>query len=101
MPQVVPLIETATLSPGESRLVTVGGRELAVFHLDNQFHVLDNHCPHAGGPLAEGTVEAGVVTCPWHAWKFDVASGRCLTHGLHATRLSAHVEDGWVKVELD
>jgi len=101
MPRIVPLLEAAALAAGESRVVTVGGRELAVFHVDGEFHVLDNHCPHAGGPLAEGTLEGGVVTCPWHAWKFDVASGRCLTHGLHPTRFSARVENGWVKVELE
>jgi nitrite reductase/ring-hydroxylating ferredoxin subunit len=32
-------------------------------------------CSHAGGPLHEGTIEAGVVTCPWHGSRFRVADG--------------------------
>ncbi len=40
-----------------------------------QFCALDNQCPHRGGPLSEGMIEAGKVVCPWHAWAFDPATG--------------------------
>jgi nitrite reductase (NADH) small subunit/3-phenylpropionate/trans-cinnamate dioxygenase ferredoxin subunit len=36
---------------------------------------MDNICPHAGGPLAEGEVENGCVICPWHYWSFRVENG--------------------------
>ena len=36
-------------------------------------------CPHWLGPLGEADVVDGAVRCPWHGWRFDVASGRCLT----------------------
>lgn len=66
---------------GRTRFVAVGGRELAVFHLadPDRFVVTNNSCPHAGGNLSAGTVDHGVVTCPWHHWAFDLATGECTT----------------------
>ena len=34
-------------------------------------------CNHAGGPLAEGTLEGEIITCPWHGSKWDVKTGKC------------------------
>ena len=51
------------------------GRELALFNVGGKFYCLDNVCPHRGGPLAEGTLDGNVVTCPWHGWRFDVTTG--------------------------
>ncbi len=36
---------------------------------------LDNRCPHMGFPLDQGRIEDGILTCPWHHARFDVASG--------------------------
>jgi nitrite reductase/ring-hydroxylating ferredoxin subunit len=33
-------------------------------------------CPHLEGPLFQGSVADGCVTCPWHAWRFDLRTGR-------------------------
>ena len=37
---------------------------------------LDNHCPHQGGPLGEGSIENGVLRCPWHGWDYHPCSGK-------------------------
>ncbi len=50
-------------------LTRIGGRVCAVGSV----------CPHAGGPLEEGTFAAGVVTCPWHGSRFDLSTGAVLT----------------------
>jgi nitrite reductase (NADH) small subunit len=55
------------------------GRLYAVFEVDAELHVTDGACPHNGGPLAEGLVRAGVVTCPWHWYSYELATGRCRT----------------------
>ncbi len=44
------------------------------------FTVFSVRCPHMLGPLDDAPVEGGVVTCPWHGYRFDVASGGCLEH---------------------
>ena len=56
-----------------------GGRSYAVFEADGELHVTDGACPHNGGPLAEGLVRDGVVTCPWHWYSYELATGRCRT----------------------
>ena len=40
-----------------------------------RYYALDDRCSHRGGPLSEGTLEGGVVTCPWHFGKFDLETG--------------------------
>ena len=35
-------------------------------------------CPHMQGPLFEGTLVDGEITCPWHLWTYSVDSGSCL-----------------------
>jgi nitrite reductase (NADH) small subunit len=68
----------ADIAPGTGRHVEVGDHVLAVFHHDGRFFVLNGSCPHQGGPLGEGYLDAdGVVTCPWHAWQFSVVTGEC------------------------
>lgn len=60
---------------GEARVVTVGERQLAVVNDGGTFRALDNVCVHRGGPLGEGVVDAGAITCPWHGWQYDLATG--------------------------
>jgi nitrite reductase (NADH) small subunit len=55
------------------------GRSYAVFEVDAELHVTDGGCPHNGGPLAEGLVRDGVVTCPWHWYSYELTTGRCRT----------------------
>ena len=65
----------AEIPDGEARVVTVGERQLAVFNDGGTFRVLDNTHVHRGGPLGEGQVADGAVTCPWHGWQYDLATG--------------------------
>ncbi len=60
------------------RRVTVDGLELLLAHYEGQFFALGEKCTHRGGPLSEGTLEDGVVTCPWHFGQFDIKTGRVL-----------------------
>jgi len=73
------------ISPGNARTLPVRGgpddapREIAVFHtLDNRFYALVNRCPHKGGPLSQGIVHGGVVTCPLHSWQISLKTGKAL-----------------------
>ena len=51
---------------------------VALFNVDGEILALDNTCPHAGGPLGEGTLEGEVIECPWHGWEFNVRTGQCI-----------------------
>lgn len=72
----VKVAEVEKIPPGEAITVTVHGQELALFNVEGAFYCIDNYCPHSGGPLAEGYLEQDVVMCPWHAWQFNVKTGR-------------------------
>ena len=52
------------------------GRVLAVFNVEGTYYALDGICPHQGGPLGKGQLNGSVVTCPWHGWQFNVATGQ-------------------------
>src|SRR5712691_8014272 len=51
------------------------GRSVALFNVEGRYYAVDNVCPHRGGPLGEGDLEGAVVSCPWHAWRWDVTTG--------------------------
>jgi nitrite reductase/ring-hydroxylating ferredoxin subunit len=81
-----------TLPRGGTRVVSVGAARIAVFHLeDGTLAALDDRCPHEGFPLAKGFVNQGVVTCRWHAFRFELKSGRCLVGDEHATSYPVRV----------
>jgi nitrite reductase/ring-hydroxylating ferredoxin subunit len=48
----------------------------ALFRIDGEVLCVQAFCPHLQGPLFQGTVAAGEVTCPWHLWRYDLRSGR-------------------------
>ncbi|MGR4064428.1 MAG: Rieske (2Fe-2S) protein [Vulcanimicrobiaceae bacterium] len=66
----------AAIPPGRSRAFDVGRYEVAVFNVGGTFYATENACPHQGGPIAEGTLDGEEVTCPWHAWTFNVTTGK-------------------------
>jgi nitrite reductase/ring-hydroxylating ferredoxin subunit/uncharacterized membrane protein len=73
----VDVMASSELVAGQPRHVEAG--ELPVLLVrdeDGVAHALQHWCPHAGGPLSEGEVEDGVVTCPWHGSQFHVEDGR-------------------------
>ena len=57
---------------GTAAAFAVNGRMVAVFNDAGRFLAIDDICPHMGASLATGHVEQGVVTCPWHAWRFNI-----------------------------
>ncbi|VVB58223.1 3-phenylpropionate/cinnamic acid dioxygenase ferredoxin subunit [Candidatus Anstonella stagnisolia] len=66
------------IGEGSPFCASANGTNLAIFKLNGKFYATENACPHAGGPLCSGPLNAGVVECPWHGSKFDVASGKVL-----------------------
>ncbi|HEY5648248.1 MAG TPA: Rieske 2Fe-2S domain-containing protein [Nitrospiria bacterium] len=73
--EFIPAIRKREIEPGRSRVVFIRGFEIALFNIDGVFFAVDNLCPHEGGPLVAGSVRGPVVTCPWHQWQFDLATG--------------------------
>lgn len=67
----------AALVPGRARrLVMPGGENLALVRDGDAISALHGVCAHQGGPLAEGRVRDGCLTCPWHGWEYRAADGQ-------------------------
>ncbi|WP_345503898.1 thiamine pyrophosphate-binding protein [Pedococcus ginsenosidimutans] len=60
---------------GRVRSVTVDGRSIALTRCGGRLGALENHCPHQGGPLGEGSIEDGLLRCPWHGYDYDPVTG--------------------------
>jgi 3-phenylpropionate/trans-cinnamate dioxygenase ferredoxin subunit len=91
MPKHV-VARVADIPPGARRLVQLDHRAIAVFNVGGEFFAVNDRCPHGGGSLScgvlTGLVEAEapgryrysrkgeILRCPWHAWEFDLRTGR-------------------------
>ena len=68
--------ELGELEEGRVRTALAGHRTIALTHCGGRFGALDNHCPHQGGPLGEGSIENGLLRCPWHGYDYDPLTGK-------------------------
>jgi nitrite reductase (NADH) small subunit len=101
MPNFVKVASVSQVAPGTGIVANVNDKEVAVFNVDGAFYVIDNVCKHRGGPLGEGELEGDTVTCPWHAWQYNVKTGTCLTKdGIKMDTYEVRVEDGDIKVAV-
>jgi nitrite reductase (NADH) small subunit len=74
----VRVAQATDVPPGGAVTVQVGSQPVALFHVAGKYHATSNTCLHRGGPLGKGVLEGSVITCPLHAWQYDVTTGRCL-----------------------
>jgi len=83
---VLPAGELAEATPTK---VMLGTTALVVVRRGDLVFALKETCSHAGGPLAQGTVEGYTVVCPWHASAFRLSDG-AVRHGPATTRQVAY-----------
>src|SRR5438128_1755694 len=93
--------KVSDIPDGSRLIVDVAGRSIGVFNVDGRFYALRNRCPHNGGPLCEGgpiysllvAPKPGAyrvdptrkfVTCPWHGWEYDIATGQSWFDPVHS-----------------
>jgi nitrite reductase/ring-hydroxylating ferredoxin subunit len=55
------------------------GRRFRIVELDGKLIAHATVCPHTLGPLGASTVTEGVIECPWHGFRFDVVTGKCIS----------------------
>ncbi len=59
-----------------ARIFPVAGERVAVFRYDGKVSAVSNVCQHQNGPLGEGRIIDGCITCPWHGYQYEPDSGR-------------------------
>jgi nitrite reductase/ring-hydroxylating ferredoxin subunit len=93
-------VSVADLEAKGKALVRTAGRQILLVRADGRVFACANRCPHEGYPLLEGTLANGcVLTCNWHNWKFDLASGETLVGGDRLEVFPVRVSGGRVLVD--
>jgi pyruvate oxidase len=69
------VLDTDDLPEGRVTTVSVGLRTLCITNVDGTYGAMENHCPHQGGPLGEGSIEQGWLRCPWHGYDYSPCNG--------------------------
>jgi nitrite reductase/ring-hydroxylating ferredoxin subunit len=75
MPSRIELCKVEEVAAGEVRKVEAAGLTVAVYNLDGEFCVTDDHCTHGPGSLSEGFVEGDVIECNFHQGAFNIRTG--------------------------
>ena len=69
------VLASAELVEGEPVVVEVGRVPVLLVRRGETVYAVQEWCPHAGGPLSQGTFDGDVVECPWHQSRFCLADG--------------------------
>lgn len=75
MDEFTTVAKVGSIPENQGITVVVNGRMVAVFFADGKYSAIDDLCPHMGASLGAGEVCDGIVSCPWHAWRFRISDG--------------------------
>ncbi len=64
------------IEEGRARIVCASGERIAIFRYAGKVSAVSNLCRHQNGPLGEGKIVDGCITCPWHGYQYVPESGR-------------------------
>ncbi len=96
----VPVCRPAEIREGRARMAVVAGERVAVFRHQGTLSCVSNVCAHQNGPLGEGKIVDGCITCPWHGYQYrpgDGCSPPPFTETIPTFNLA--LRDGWVVVD--
>jgi nitrite reductase/ring-hydroxylating ferredoxin subunit len=65
----------ADIPENRARIVCVSGERVAIFRYDGKISAVSNVCQHQNGPLGEGKIVFGCITCPWHGYQYLPETG--------------------------
>lgn len=101
MSEFTTVAKVGEIPEGQGRAYAVNGRMVAVFLEEGAYQAIDDLCPHMGASLAGGHLEKGVVSCPWHAWRFCVADGTwCDNPKISIDHFEVRVEGDEIQVRV-
>ena len=95
------VLELDELADGRVKPVTCSKMTLCITHYEGQYGALDNKCPHQGGPLGEGSIENGLLRCPWHGWDYHPITGKAPGYDDGVDTFDVEIRDDGVYVGLE
>jgi methionine sulfoxide reductase heme-binding subunit len=67
--------ELASIKENRARIVCLSGERIAIFRYEGKLSAVSNVCQHQNGPLGEGRIIDGCITCPWHGFQYQPDTG--------------------------
>ncbi len=67
--------QASDIEESRAKIVSLSGERVAVFRYDGKISAVSNVCQHQNGPLGEGRVVDGCITCPWHGYQYRPEDG--------------------------
>ncbi len=64
------------IAENRAKTVLIGSENIAIFKYDNKLSAVSNLCRHQNGPLGEGKIVDGCITCPWHGYQYLPHNGQ-------------------------
>ena len=64
------------IEESRAKIFCIGKERIAVYKHEGQLYGIHNVCKHQGGPLGEGKILDGCITCPWHGYQYLPANGQ-------------------------
>jgi len=74
--EFVPVCKVSEIAEDRAKIFTVSGERVAIFKYEGKLSAVNNVCRHQGGPLGEGKVIDGCITCPWHGYQYLPGNGQ-------------------------
>lgn len=71
----VDVCAVADIPANRARIILLSGERTAIFKYDGKISAVSNVCQHQNGPLGEGKIVAGCITCPWHGYQYVPETG--------------------------
>lgn len=68
--------EVDDIQESRAKIITVSGERVAIFKYEDQLSAVNNVCRHQGGPIGEGKIIDGCITCPWHGYQYLPGNGQ-------------------------
>lgn len=65
----------ADIPENRARIVCLSGERVAIFKYEGKISAVSNVCQHQNGPLGEGKIVFGCITCPWHGYQYQPDTG--------------------------
>ena len=90
------------IPPLGARVVRTPGTDIAVIRgSDDRIYAIEDRCPHKGGPLSQGIVHGGHVTCPLHDWTIELAAGEAVAPDQGCvTTYAVRIAGGEIEIDL-
>ncbi len=103
MTQWITVAKNQDLPPGQRQCVEVQGHHIILFNQAGELFAIENMCPHAGLPLADGALANRMIICPYHGYCFDIKTGKNVDYedDVPVKTFAIRVDNDDIQLEMD